>query len=149
MNGPESAKWRESSVREVAADIVRAGNGDEEHSIENAEKQVSSFLPGGPKTNGQYLCSVVDERDDQRVGVVWYGEFPPRKDTVYIYDIHIDERFRGRRYGTAALRFVEGRARELGKKRIALHVFGHNERARKLYEELGYKPTNISMAKNL
>jgi RimJ/RimL family protein N-acetyltransferase len=150
LNESEFAKWRESSVREYAADKVRAGNFDEEHSIEDSEKEHSSFLPDGLKTNGQYLYSVVDERDGRRVGTIWYGEIRDiRKDTIYIYDIHVDEWFRGRGYGTAALRLVEDRARELGKKRIALHVFAHNERARKLYEELGYRPTNITMAKNL
>jgi RimJ/RimL family protein N-acetyltransferase len=149
LNEPEYAKWRESAIREHAADLVRAGYGEEERSTENSEKELSSILLDGLKTSGQYICSVVDERDSQQVGVIWYGEFPRRKDTIFIYDIRIDERFRGRGYGAAALRLVEDRARELDKKRIALHVFGHNQRARKLYEELGYKPTSISMAKNL
>lgn len=150
LDGNEFAKWRETSVREYAADRVRAGNSDEEHSMESAEKEFNELLPDGPNTNGQYIYSVVEERDSQRVGVIWYGEPPgDRKDTIYIYDVRIDERFRGRGYGTATLRLVEERAKDLRKKRISLHVFAHNERARKLYEELGYKPTNITMAKGL
>ncbi len=150
LDEPEFAKWRESSVREYAADKVRAGSSDEEHSIGNSEKEYNSILPDGLETNGQYLYSVVDERDNQRVGIIWYGEIRgDRKDIIFIYDILIDERFRGRGYGTATLRLVEERARELGKKRITLHVFAHNERARKLYEELGYRPTNVMMAKDL
>ena len=149
LTEPEFEKWRESAVREYAAELVRAGNDDEAHSIENAEGQLRSLLPYGPMTNGHYIYSVVDERDGKPVGIIWYGEAPPRNDTIFIYDIHIDELFRGQGYGTAVLRLVEEKARGLGKERIGLQVFGHNERAQKLYRELGYRPINIIMAKEL
>ena len=32
---------------------------------------------------------------------------------------------------------------------IGLHVFGHNDGARRLYERLGYEPVNIFMYKQL
>jgi ribosomal protein S18 acetylase RimI-like enzyme len=32
---------------------------------------------------------------------------------------------------------------------IALHVFGHNQSARALYEKLGYAPTNLNLYKPL
>jgi RimJ/RimL family protein N-acetyltransferase len=59
------------------------------------------------------------------------------------------EEFRGKGYGAASLALLEEKARQLGKTRIALHVFGHNLRAQKLYQSAGYVTTNISMAKNL
>jgi RimJ/RimL family protein N-acetyltransferase len=150
MTGAEFAKWRELSVKEYAADKVRAGNYDEEKALESSEKEFSSFLPEGPKTKGHYLYSVVDERSNERVGIIWYGETRGgTKDTIWIYDIHMHEQFRGRGYGTAALRLLEDRARGLGKNKIGLQVFAHNERARKLYAELGYVPTNIMMTKDL
>jgi ribosomal protein S18 acetylase RimI-like enzyme len=74
-------------------------------------------------------------------------QFP--KDTLFIYDIVIEEHLRGKGYGRAALLLLEDVARALGKRRISLHVFAHNDRARRLYEELGYRPTNIVMAKEL
>jgi RimJ/RimL family protein N-acetyltransferase len=149
LDGSEFARWRETSVREYAADRVRAGYDDKEHSVENAENQLKSLLPDGPNTSGHYLCSVVDERENKHVGIIWYGEVPTSSDTIFIYDIRIDEGFRERGYGKAVLKLVDDRARELGKKRVALQVFAHNERARKLYEELGYKPTSVMMGKDL
>jgi RimJ/RimL family protein N-acetyltransferase len=150
MTGPEFANWRESSVREYAADKVRAGNYDEEKALESSEKEFSSLLPEGLKTKGHYLYSVVDDRSDERVGIIWYGELRGgTKDTIWIYDIHIHEHFRGQGYGTAALRLLEDKARGLGKKKLGLQVFAHNERARKLYAELGYVPTSIAMTKDL
>ena len=47
-------------------------------------------------------------------------EFP--KNTLFIYDIVIEEHRRGKGYGKAALLLLEDRARALGKRRIALHV---------------------------
>jgi ribosomal protein S18 acetylase RimI-like enzyme len=40
-------------------------------------------------------------------------------------------------------------AREEGWTELGLHVFGSNERARLLYESLGYQVVSITMAKTL
>ena len=149
MDQSSFARWREVSVRDYAADRVIAGYDDEGRSVENAEKQLKVILPDGLKTRGHFLCSISDRQTAQRVGIIWYGETPTREDTIFIYDIHIDEGLRGRGYGKAALMLVEEKAKELGKTKIALQVFGHNDRARRLYEELGYKTTSTMMAKDL
>jgi ribosomal protein S18 acetylase RimI-like enzyme len=47
------------------------------------------------------------------------------------------------------LRGWEERARELGATSLGLHVFGHNEARRQLYEQLGFMATNILMTKKL
>ena len=85
------------------------------------------------------------------MGMIWYAVDRPQfpKDTLFIYDIVIDEDKLGKGHGRAALLLLEDMARALEKKRISLHVFAHNERARKLYDELGYRPTNIVMSKEL
>nr|WP_244923495.1 GNAT family N-acetyltransferase [Peribacillus butanolivorans] len=40
---------------------------------------------------------------------------------------------------------IEIIAKELGMKKISLHVFGHNKFARGLYEKSGYEITNITI----
>jgi ribosomal protein S18 acetylase RimI-like enzyme len=150
MTGVEFAEWKEEAVPEYAADKIRAGNDIEDGSVERSRKEFDSLLPAGPKTNGHHLLSVVDEKTNRRVGMVWYGDAPGRRtDMLFIYDIRVDKAQRGKGYGTATLRLVEEEAKKLGKKRIGLHVFGHNPGARELYERLGYKATNINMAKDL
>ena len=42
---------------------------------------------------------------------------------------------------------LEEEVRRRGLSGIALHVFGHNDGARALYDKLGFRPTNISMFK--
>jgi RimJ/RimL family protein N-acetyltransferase len=144
-------KWEEESIVEYFAERIKAGN-DDSDSPERSRDEFTSLLPQGRFTENNYIYSIVDEKDsDRKVGMIWYAadsrNFP--KDTVFIYDIRIDEGQRGKGYGRAALQLLEDKAREMGKQRIALHVFAHNERARALYEDLGYKPTNIVMAKEL
>jgi len=144
------AVWKERMIVEYAADKAKAGNDTEEGGVERSRKEFDSLLPGGMKTNGHHILTVVDESTGQKVGRIWYADPAGRRsDMLWIYDIEIDAAERGKGYGTAALKLAEQKARELGKKRMGLHVFAHNPRARELYERMGYKATNISMSKDL
>jgi ribosomal protein S18 acetylase RimI-like enzyme len=143
-------RWEEASLAEYALERVKAGNDDV--SSNNPREEFRSLLPQGRFTKNNYIYSIADEKDnDRKVGIIWYAvdgqQFP--KNTLFIYDIAIEEHLRGKGYGRAALLLLEDMARALEKRRIALHVFAHNKRALRLYEELGYKPTNIVMAKEL
>ena len=91
-------------------------------------------MPDGPATRGHFLYSVRDDSLPAEVGILWFA----LRDsgiglTLWIYDI-IHEQFRRRGYARRTLELVEDKARELGAKRVELHVFGHNERARTLYD---------------
>jgi RimJ/RimL family protein N-acetyltransferase len=143
-------RWEEESIADYALERVKAGNDDA--SSDRPREEFMSLLPHGKLTKNNYIYSIVDEKDnDRKVGIIWYAvdsqQFP--RDTLFIYDIVVEERFRGKGHGKAALLLLEDMARALEKRRISLHVFAHNERARRLYEELGYKPTNIVMSKAL
>jgi RimJ/RimL family protein N-acetyltransferase len=46
-------------------------------------------------------------------------------------------------------RYAAEKARALGCRELALHVFGHNLQARRLYAKLGYAETNVNMSKPL
>jgi RimJ/RimL family protein N-acetyltransferase len=143
--------WKQMAIVEYFTERVRAGN-DGPDSPDRSRSEFESLLPYGRLTRDNYIFSIVDEKlDDRKVGVLWYAadtpDLPP--DTLFLYGIRIDEGMRGKGYGKATMLLLEQRAKELGKERIALHVFAHNQPARRLYEELGYKPTNIVMAKEL
>jgi RimJ/RimL family protein N-acetyltransferase len=151
MEEADFQAWKKMAIADYFADRVRAGN-DSPDTPDRSRDEFESLLPYGRLTRNNYLYSIVDEKGgDRKVGVMWYAveghNFP--SDTVFLYDIWIEESMRGKGYGRAALLLLEKRAKGLGKKRVALHVFAHNERARRLYDELGYKPTNIMMVKDL
>jgi ribosomal protein S18 acetylase RimI-like enzyme len=141
-------EYRETLVRDYAADKVRAGVWSKEEAEAAAAKDVDGLLPEGPATPNHYLYSVRDEALPAEVGVLWIS---PRHSgvgrSVWIYDIIVHERFRRRGHASRILQLVEDKARELGATRVELHVFGHNYGARTLYEKTGYKATSIIMAK--
>ena len=139
-------EYREYLVRDYAQDKVRSGAWSKAEAEDKSANAVDGLLPEGPATRGHFLYSVRDESVPAEVGILWVS---PRDSgrSLWIYDIIVHERFRGRGYASRILDLVEDKARELGARKVELHVFGHNYGARALYEELGYTATSIVMAK--
>jgi len=106
------------------------------------------LLPDGLASANAWLFDVLGDRDET-IGVLWLGVRRDREDVAYVYDIHIDEPWRGQGYGRATMLAAEEFARTLGKSEIGLNVFGNNLAARKLYESLGYGVMATQMAKPL
>lgn len=65
--------------------------------------------------------------------------------TLYVDDICVDEKARGRHVGTALFEHVKQFAREAGCHNITLHVWECNPVARAFYESLGMSPQYTSM----
>jgi len=139
---------RRRLVRDYAADKVRAGVWSEAEAEDRAAKEVDGLLPEGPATPDHFLYSVRDESIPAEVGMLWISLRDSGR-SLWIYDIIVHERFRRRGYATRLLDLVEDKARELRAGKVELHVFGHNPRARALYEKMGYQATSIIMAKQV
>jgi GNAT superfamily N-acetyltransferase len=87
---------------------------------------------------------------DDRVGHLWVAEREvPAGRVLWIYDVFVDEAFRGRGFGRDAMLLAEGEARRRGLSLIALNVFGGNEVARRLYRSLDYGEVAVTMRKGL
>ena len=149
MSKDDFQDYLEWSVSNYATEQVKAGTWSEEKAKELAKKQFDQLLPDGIKTKDRYLYVVVDSETDDKVGYLWIGVHPKVREQLFIYDIVIFEDYRGQGYGTATLKGVEEKARELEINKITLHVFGHNEIAISLYKKMNYHMTNIHMAKEL
>jgi RimJ/RimL family protein N-acetyltransferase len=67
----------------------------------------------------------------------------------FLYDIYLDEAYRGQGYGTQTLALLEANMVEKNIDRIGLQVFAHNPRAHALYRKLGYQRTSMIMFKPL
>jgi GNAT superfamily N-acetyltransferase len=63
--------------------------------------------------------------------------------------VGVAESHRGRGVGKELMRRAEGWAAAKGAKRISLNVWAFNERAVRLYKELGYEVLSHSMGKRL
>lgn len=65
--------------------------------------------------------------------------------TLYIDDLCVDERGRGKGVGTALYNYVVAYARESGCYNVTLNVWSCNASAQAFYEHLGLKPQKIGM----
>jgi len=136
------------SVPDYAADNVHAGHWDESDALEKSRQQIDSLLPQGVQTKDHYLFTLYDGA--QAVGVIWLkANLDDPIKSGFIFDVEVDEEFRGKGYGKQAMLLIEEKARELGLKSIGLHVFGYNTIAKNLYEGIGYETTSLNMVKQL
>jgi GNAT superfamily N-acetyltransferase len=137
-------------VEDYAQQQVRAGAWQPDAAESLAKQMVHGLLPEGLSTPDHYLFSILDRESEDRVGYLWYGlRQGAGEQFVALYELVILEAYRRQGYGTASLKVVEERARDLGVDRILLHVFGHNEAARALYLQSGYAERNVTMVRRL
>lgn len=121
-----------------------------EKALRHASEQFDKTASLGSKTPGQLFFDVLDKDSDKSVGYLWLG-FKVRfeRKITFINDIHIAPENRGQGFGKALMALVEQEARKAEAQRIELHVFNHNDTAKKLYQSMGFKATNMDMRKEL
>jgi ribosomal protein S18 acetylase RimI-like enzyme len=144
----EYLAWRDTEVVEYAKDIHENGNTPLEAAQHKAEADMAEILPQGLDTPKHWVF--VLEAAGESVGRLWLSEREiDGRRAIFIFDIHVDEAFRGRGYGRAAMELVERESRSRGIHRVELNVFGGNTVARGLYKSVGYIERSVRMAKDL
>jgi ribosomal protein S18 acetylase RimI-like enzyme len=148
MRDDEFAAWLPLMHERYAADMVEQAGMSQERAAAKAADDVERLFPGGVPS-AQHSVYVI-EADGEPAGDLWLAQ---REETMepclFVYDIHLDEQYRGRGYGRAAMVFAEEEARRRGIDRVALNVFGGNEVARGLYRSLGYEENAVAMSKKV
>jgi GNAT superfamily N-acetyltransferase len=143
MNEAEYGPWQAYEREQFARSMIERGvSADEAYT--KADEGHARFLPDGLATENT-LISVL-EHEGIRVGVLWLGLWP---ETAYVLDVEADARHRGQGHGRSLMLLAEAQAAEGGKDRISLHVFAGNTPAERLYESLGYEPTDHHLYKDL
>ncbi len=105
-----------------------------------AEQEWDQHLPQGKDTGGHRFYTVL--QSDNRAGFLWLGI---KANQLFVYDLLILPDYRQQGLGTQVMQWLREFAVGQGCSAVWLHVFGHNERALRLYEKLGYRAINISM----
>lgn len=146
MTEDEYAAWLAPVVRHYADSHVEAGNWAPEEALAQSEEAFHTLLPHGVHTQDNYLYTVRETTGGAAVGFLWIA-LKTRANAVdaFVYDVGVDEAYRGRGYGRATMAAGIRRSRELGAATMSLHVFGGNTTARKLYSSLGFIETDVSM----
>jgi ribosomal protein S18 acetylase RimI-like enzyme len=148
MTQPEYDEYLKHLIPDYAADNIRAGYWDESEALEKSRQQIGTLLPEGLQTKDHYIFTLVD--GDQVVGMIWMkAELSRAVKSGFIFDVMVNETFRGKGYGKQLMLLIEEKARELDLKSIGLHVFAYNKVAKNLYESLGYEVSSLNMIKKL
>lgn len=149
MSDADFAAFVDATIPAYAADKVASGQWLEGQAVDLARKSLEELLPHGCMTADQHLYNVIDGAG-RRVGTLWIAATEQGGQRIaYVYDIVIRPEYRRQGNAMRALGAAEVEARRLGLCGIGLHVFGHNVGARRLYEKLGYRITNLNMFKAL
>ncbi|AMM20112.1 hypothetical protein AX769_07965 [Frondihabitans sp. PAMC 28766] len=146
MDAARLSAWHERSTADYIESRVASGETREQATAAAALTDAELF-PGGEPADGQHVFDVVS--DGENVGILWIGLRDAATNAWWVYDVEIDEAFRGHGHGRTAMLLAEQKAKELGAATLGLNVFGFNTVARGLYESLGYEPTAIQMRKPL
>lgn len=141
----ELPAWIADARRFYVVDLEANSGLTAEEAEAKAGRDHASLFPDGKPLEGHHLF-VVEDDAGEAIGRLWYAERPFG---VWLYEIDLHESVRGRGHGRAAMLELERLAREHGVGKIALNVFGGNERARGLYRSLGYAEESVQMAKRL
>ncbi len=136
--------WLSGMFDDYRKDLIGAGNSPEE-AEKNIERTRAQLFVGDELAEGQFIFDVV--RGEEKVGTLWIGV---RSGTDWwIYDIVVDEEFRGTGLGRPTLRAAEEYVQAHGGTRLGLNVFGPNAVARHLYDAVGYEVVSTQMMKDL
>jgi len=142
--------WHDAAVEGYARDRAVVDRVAPDVALAAARRSFAELLPDGPATAGHHILAVAADDRPEPIGMVWLAERGTGPDREgFVYDIVIRADLRGRGYGTAALTALESFARSLGLSRIALHAFGHNEGAVRLYMRQGYRVDDVLMHKDI
>lgn len=143
----EFAQWLPRQAAQYAALIEASGAMPAQAAREKAERDTARYFSDGLDTPGHLVFRVL--AGDAAVGWLWLGVPGPHPDPLmaWVYDIEIDEPFRGRGFGRAAMRLAEGEARDRGMTSLGLNVHGPNTVARSLYDSLGYEVMQLQLRK--
>ena len=149
VDDDEVASFVASAREGYTLSMVNDGGMGEQEASAKAEHDFAMLVREGHPVAGQQLFIIEETQTSERVGRVWLGEPLPGQPIGFLYDIEIEETFRGRGLGREAMLLVEQEARRRGFVEIRLNVFAANETARSLYHSLGYVEFAIGMRKRL
>jgi ribosomal protein S18 acetylase RimI-like enzyme len=147
MDEAAIGEWLDRSRAAYVAELLAGGVGEAAATRMAAAQRAAAF-PGGRPANGHLLFDVL--ADGVKAGHLWIGPLASDdQEHWWVWDIEINETWRGRGLGRAAMELAEHEAMARGGVEIGLTVVAKNKPARHLYESLGYREASVRMRKPL
>lgn len=107
--------------------------------------ETNKLLPNGLNTDNHQFYSIHYRNEKNNVGGIWVN-IAKDSDMAFIFFLYVRESFRKEGIGKAAMVQLENILQQQAVQRIQLNVFAKNK-AKYLYEELGYKTVSYGMQK--
>ena len=146
MTGEEYDAWRGYAVRGYAQEFVDSGTLDPDAAAERAEKDFDELLSDGLATTDHLLWSGRVDGEDRAVGAIWVKVMPERTPPhAFVFGLDVYPEFRRRGFGRALMEGALDELRHRGIATVGLNVFGHNDVARRMYDQLGFRVTSTQM----
>ncbi|MFM2485710.1 GNAT family N-acetyltransferase [Celerinatantimonas yamalensis] len=150
MQQAEYSAYCQYFVDDYSQEIVKNYGESLELAIELAKAALHrSFAHGLESSEHTLLC--IDADVDGKlmlVGYLWHSvNFNER--STFIYDFFIFSEYRGLGFGKQAISALENQLQAVGVNQIKLRVAYHNERALKLYKDVGFVITGINLSKKI
>ncbi|MFD0023266.1 GNAT family N-acetyltransferase [Streptomyces sp. NPDC058382] len=136
MTEAEYPGWAAAEKAAYTGDIVRSGALGPEEAARKSEEDFAKLIPEGLSTPDNTF--LVLEAAGEPIGTGWlkHRHLPG---ATYGYSLHIEERFRGKGYGRAAMAAGERATLAAGDSVLMFTVWGGNEVAMNLYTSAGYR----------
>jgi ribosomal protein S18 acetylase RimI-like enzyme len=149
MTAGEYREYHREAVASYADDMVRNVKLSPEAAETRAAATLRDLLPEGLGTRDHWI-EVAEDEAGERIGHLWFARrATPAGNIAFLFDVEVVEAARGRGYGRRLMELLEEKVAALGLARIELNVFGHNDVARGLYEDLGYVEMSRQLFKEL
>lgn len=150
MRQDEYPAYCQYFIDDYSREIAENYGHSTELAIELAKKDLHRYFPNGLQGSEHSLLCIDAEVNGQlkHVGYFWHSINATEK-SAFIYDFFVSNEYRGSGYGTLAISALEKQLQEVGVKKIKLRVAYKNERALKLYKEVGFEITGFNMSKSI
>ena len=142
----ELASFLEGTRGHFIEELIASGSSRIDASTQG-DATFERLCPQGSPAPGQLLGRVMES--GRPIGVLWLGPAGTDPQRWWVFDVSIDEQWRGKGYGRQAMLLAERLARDKGATAIGLNVFARNDVARSLYVSLGYVEGSVQMHKLL
>ena len=125
-----------------------------DRAIELAEQDLIRSFPNGLETNEHDLLCIEFKSESESklesevVGYLWHSIKVSEKST-FIYDFFIFSNQRNNGYEKLAIKALESQLQAIGIEQIKLRVAYQNQRALKLYQEVGFVISGYNMSKKI
>ncbi|WP_088068905.1 GNAT family N-acetyltransferase [Gottfriedia luciferensis] len=144
MNKEDFQRFLEIATVNFANDKVKNGSWKEQTALEQSKAAFQSLLPERENTEHNFLKNIV--LNEQTIGYLWYSiNTKQEPHNAFLFEILIYPEHRGQGFGKEAMSLCIKEIHNLGVEDVWLHVFGHNQGALNLYQQLGFEITDYNL----